>query len=127
MNQLSLSDLGTGGEYVPLSLDPGLETAYRRATGWAGAYAPVGMAAVIGRHAYIQGKVMPPGGILRSLRVTSLREADYTGEYLTRVDASVVSSTGSRRRVRIATVLADRNGVDFARADYFLNWPKGES
>ena len=127
MDQLNLSDLGTGGEYTPLLLDPGLEAAYRRATGWSATTSPVGLAAVIGRHAYIKGKTMPPGGVLRSLRVTSLREADHTGDYLAKVDAAVVLASGSRRQVRISTFLATRQGGDFARADYFLNWPKGQS
>lgn len=120
---LQVEDLDTAGRWLPCETPPGLEVAYREATGWQGQDPPRGLAAVVGRLAYTAGRPMPPGGVLVEMSLANQGPLPQDGRYEVRVAHEVLGERDGRRRVRVTTSLRRPDGQPVAEAGFLLDWP----
>jgi hypothetical protein len=121
---LTIEDLGTGGRWRDVRLPEWLEREYRNVTGWSEPATPIGLAPVVARLAYTDGRSMPPGGVLRQISLTPLGNPPSDGPWEARIRAGVLGVRADRRRVAIDCDLRSADG-DIAAVRFELDWPVG--
>jgi hypothetical protein len=122
---LRVADLDTHGEWIDVDVGADLALAYRAVTGWSGEQPPSGLASVVGRLAYTNGRVMPPGGVLREISQTTYRPVPADNRWQARVSSTVLGERSGCRRVAVVTDLCDGGGSSVASVRFLLDWPAG--